>query len=118
MQEEISPVVIDTSGTNIHAENAQIRERGPVARVELPNGVRAWSITGYEAGKQALSDQRMSKDGRQHWTAFIGGEVDPEFPLISWALMDNMSTTYGSAYSRLRRLVAQGFTPRRIEAMR
>ncbi|NES30214.1 cytochrome P450 [Micromonospora terminaliae] len=118
MQEKTPPVVIDTSGADIHAENARIRERGPVAEVELPNGVRAWSITGYEAGKQALSDQRMSKDGRQHWTAFTDGEVDPTFPLIDWALMDNMNTTYGSAHSRMRALVAKRFTPRRVEAMR
>ncbi|WP_433550374.1 cytochrome P450 family protein [Micromonospora zamorensis] len=118
MQKETPPVVIDTSGADIHAENAQIRERGPVAQVELPNGVRAWSITGYEAGKQALSDQRMSKDGRQHWTAFVDGKVDPGFPLIDWALMDNMNTTYGRAHSEMRGLVARRFTPRRIEAMR
>lgn len=80
MQNEDPPVVIDTSGADIHGENAQIRERGPVAQVELPNGVRAWSITGYEAGRQALSDPRMSKDGHQHWTAFVDGEVDPSFP--------------------------------------
>jgi cytochrome P450 len=118
MREEISPVVIDTSGTDIHTENAQIREHGPVTLVELPNGVRAWSITGYEAGRQALSDQRMSKSGCQHWTAYLRGEVDPEFPLISWALMDNMSTTYGGPHNHVRALVAKRFTPRRVEAMR
>ncbi|WP_406068630.1 cytochrome P450 [Micromonospora sp. NBC_01638] len=118
MQNEDPPVVIDTSGADIHGENAQIRERGPVAQVELPNGVRAWSITGYEAGRQALSDPRMSKDGHQHWTAFVDGEVDPSFPLIDWALMDNMNTTYGHAHSKMRGLVARRFTPRRIEAMR
>jgi cytochrome P450 len=89
-----------------------------VGLVELPYGVRAWSITGYEAGRQALSDQRFSKDARQHWTAFVNGQIDPRFPLISWALMDNLATTYGSAHSRLRRLVAKAFTPRRVEAMR
>ncbi|MFF5056754.1 cytochrome P450 [Micromonospora sp. NPDC000663] len=118
MQKETPPVVIDTSGVDIHAENARIREHGPVAQVELPNGVRAWSITGYDAGRQALSDHRLSKDGHQHWTAYVHGEVDPSFPLIDWALMDNMNTTYGSAHSRMRALVAKRFTPRRIEAMR
>jgi cytochrome P450 len=112
------PVVIDLTGTDIHAEGARIRAQGPVARVELPNGVTAWSVTGYEAGKQVLSDQRFSKDARQHWKAFVNGEISPEFPLIGWALMENLSTTYGSAHTRLRRLVAKAFTPRRVEAMR
>jgi cytochrome P450 len=116
--ENTRPVVIDQSGTDIHAEGDRIRAHGPVAQVELPAGVTAWSITGYEAGKQALSDQRFSKDARQHWTAFVNGEIGPDFPLIGWALMENLTTTYGSAHTRLRRLVAKAFTPRRVEAMR
>jgi cytochrome P450 len=112
------PVVIDPAGTNIHAEGSRIRAQGPVSRIELPGGVTAWSVTGYEAGQQALSDQRFSKDARQHWTAFVNGEIDPGFPLIGWALMENLTTTYGNAHSRLRRLVSKAFTPRRVEAMR
>jgi 2-hydroxy-5-methyl-1-naphthoate 7-hydroxylase len=116
--QDVSPVVIDPTGTDIHAEGERIREQGPVGLVELGDGVRAWSITGYEAGKQALSDHRFSKDARQHWTAFVNGQIDPDFPLIGWALMENLTTTYGNAHSRLRRLVAKAFTPRRVEAMR
>jgi 2-hydroxy-5-methyl-1-naphthoate 7-hydroxylase len=116
--QNVCPVVIDHAGTDIHAEGERIREQGPVGLVELSEGVRAWSITGYEAGKEALSDQRFSKDARQHWTAFVNGEIDPEFPLIGWALMENLTTTYGNAHSRLRRLVAKAFTPRRVEGMR
>lgn len=115
--EHQEPVVIDLAGTCIHAENARLREQGPVCPVLLPQGVRAWSVTGYEAGKQALSDQRFSKDARRHWTAFADGEIDPQFPLIGWALMENMNTAYGSAHSRLRRPVAKAFTPRRVETM-
>jgi 2-hydroxy-5-methyl-1-naphthoate 7-hydroxylase len=116
--QNVCPVVIDPTGTDIHAEGERIREQGPVGLVELTDGVQAWSITGYEAGKQALSDHRFSKDARQHWTAFVNGQIDPDFPLIGWALMENLTTTYGSAHSRLRRLVAKAFTPRRVEAMR
>jgi 2-hydroxy-5-methyl-1-naphthoate 7-hydroxylase len=115
---DISPVVIDQSGIDIHAEAERIRAHGPVSLVELPANVTAWSITGYEAGRQALSDHRFSRDARQHWTAFANGEIAPDFPLIGWALMDNLSTTYGSAHTRLRQLVAKAFTPRRVEAMR
>ena len=116
--ENVRPVVIDHAGTDIHAEAERIREQGPVGLVELSEGVRAWSITGYQAGKEALSDHRFSKDARQHWTAFRDGEIDRSFPLIGWALMENLTTTYGNAHSRLRRLVAKAFTPRRVEAMR
>jgi 2-hydroxy-5-methyl-1-naphthoate 7-hydroxylase len=113
-----SPVVIDLAGTDIHAEGERIRAQGQVAQVELPGGVTAWSVTGYEAGKQVLTDQRFSKDARQHWTAFLNGEVSQDFPLIGWALMENMNTAYGETHSRLKRLVVKPFTPRRVEAMR
>jgi cytochrome P450 len=112
------PIVIDRTGQDIHAEATRIRASGPVARIELPGGVLAWSITGYEAARQALADQRFSKDPRKHWTAFANGEVGMDFPLIGWALMDNLTTSYGSDHSRLRRLIAKAFTPRRVEAMR
>lgn len=116
--ESIFPVIIDPVGTNIHAEAERIRAHGPVAQVELPGGVTAWSITSYASGRRALADHRLSKDPRKHWTAFIRGEIGPDFPLIGWALMENLTTTHGSDHSRLRRLIAKAFTPRRVEDMR
>ncbi|MEU1287206.1 cytochrome P450 [Kitasatospora sp. NPDC005856] len=112
------PVVIDPAGNDIHAEGARIRANGPVARIELPGGVLGWSITDHETARQALSDHRLSKDPRQHWTAFAEGRIGEDFPLIGWVLMDNLTTRYGADHTRLRRLTAGAFTPRRVEAMR
>jgi 2-hydroxy-5-methyl-1-naphthoate 7-hydroxylase len=114
----VDPVVIDPTGKDVHDEAAAIRARGPVAAVELPGGVRAWSIVGYEAVRSALSDQRFSKDPRRHWTAYRNDEIGSDFPLIGWVLMDNLTTSYGKDHSRLRKLIAKAFTPRRVEAMR
>ncbi|MFV2194662.1 cytochrome P450 family protein [Nocardiopsis sp. LOL_012] len=116
--EDRCPVVIDPTGEDIHGELGRIRAQGPVTRVELPGGVAAWSITGYESVREALSDRRFSKDPRKHWPAYAADELGPDFPLISWVEMDNMTTAHGSDHSRLRRLVAQAFTPRMVEAMR
>ncbi|KOX24111.1 cytochrome P450 [Nocardiopsis sp. NRRL B-16309] len=116
--EDRCPVVLDPTGDDIHGELGRIRAQGPVTRVELPGGVLAWSITGYESVREALSDRRFSKDPRKHWPAYAADELGPEFPLISWVEMDNMTTAHGSDHSRLRRLVSQAFTPRRVEAMR
>lgn len=112
------PVVIDRTGRDIHAEGARIRANGPVARIELPGGVLAWSITDHELARQALTDHRLSKDPRQHWTDFAEGRIGEDFPLIGWVLMDNLTTRYGADHTRLRRLTAGAFTPRRVEAMR
>lgn len=113
-----APITIDVTGNDIHAEASRIRARGPVVRVELPGGVLAWSVAGYAAARQALADDRFSKDARRHWTAYVKGEIGPEFPLIAWARMENLSTSHGEDHRRLRKLVAGSFTARRVEAMR
>jgi cytochrome P450 len=112
------PIVLDATGRDVHAEGARIRAQGPIAPVELPGGVRAWSVVGYEMVRKVLTDPRFTKDARKHWPAFINGEIGPDFPLIGWVLMENMTTTDGEDHARLRKLIARTFTLRRVEAMR
>ncbi|MBT2379713.1 MULTISPECIES: cytochrome P450 [unclassified Streptomyces] len=110
--------VIDPAGTDIHGEAARLRARGPVTRVLLPGGVEAWSVTGYHAARQVLADERFAKNARRHWPAYMEGTLGPDFPLIVWARMDNMSTADGEPHARQRRLVTGAFSPRRIAMLR
>ncbi|MEU3455891.1 cytochrome P450 [Micromonospora sp. NPDC006766] len=110
--------VIDPAGTDIHGEAARLRAHGPVTRVLLPGGVAAWSVTGYHAARQVLADERFARNARQHWPAYVDGSLGPDFPLIAWARMDNMSTADGEPHARQRRLVAGAFSPQRIAALR
>ncbi len=116
--EERCPVALDPAGTDIHGEAARIRAHGPVAKIELPGGVPAWSVTGYAEARQVLGDHRFSKDPRKHWVDFVEGRIGEDFPLIGWVLMDNLTTSHGSDHTRLRKPCAQAFTPRRVEALR
>ncbi|MEV6694558.1 cytochrome P450 [Micromonospora sp. NPDC051196] len=116
--DEDPPIVIDAAGNDIHGEAARIRARGPVTRVELPGGLAAWSVTGYHAARQILADERFAKNARRHWPAYVEGTLAPDFPLLNWARMDNMSTEDGESHIRKRRLVAGAFSPQRIAAMR
>ncbi len=118
MKAHPEPIILDPTGRDIHAENARLRAQGPVAQVELPGGVRAWSVVGYDTVRAVLNDNRFAKDARNHWPAFINGEIGDEFPLIGWVLMDNMTTNDAEAHARLRSLTAKAFTLRRTEAMR
>jgi cytochrome P450 len=114
----LHPVVIDPTGQDIHAEAARIQTRGPVCPVELPGGVLAWSVSGYPLVKQVLADNRFSKDARRHWPALADGTIGADFPLIEWAAMENLSTSYGEAHVRLRGLTVRAFSPRKVAAMR
>jgi cytochrome P450 len=80
--------------------------------------VLTWVITSYDLSKRLLADPRVSRNARQHWPAFINGEIPPDWPLIGWITRDSMLTAYGSEHARLRTLVAKAFTGRRVEAMR
>jgi len=117
MDTDTAPIVLDRAGSDIHAEAARLRARGPVTRVMLPGDVAAWVITGQAEIKQALTDPRVSKDPRRHWPAFAAGEISPDWPLLDW-VADNLTTAYGEDHARLRKLISKSFTARRVEAMR
>ncbi|MEU0506930.1 cytochrome P450 [Nocardia sp. NPDC005998] len=115
---EHAPIVLDTAGVDIQGESARIRLRGPITQVVLPGDVLAWSVTDTAVLRRLFTDSRVSKDARQHWTAFNNGEIPADWPLRSWVGVDNMFTAYGAEHRRLRKLVSPAFTHRRTMAMR
>ncbi|WP_328308191.1 cytochrome P450 [Streptomyces sp. NBC_00442] len=91
-----------------YAMYAKLRAAGPVHAVRTPAGDEVWLVVGHEAARAALADPRLAKDWRPlAETGYV------ELPASA-----NMLETDPPQHTRLRKLVAREFTPRRVEALR
>ncbi|WP_106431441.1 cytochrome P450 family protein [Streptomyces sulphureus] len=95
---------------------AWLREHAPVHRTTLPSGVEAWLVTRHTDARAALAEQRLSKNpGRHSESAHDKGKVG--IPGERGAnLMTHLLNIDPPDHTRLRRLVSQAFTPRRVAA--
>ncbi|MFD3521456.1 cytochrome P450 [Streptomyces sp. NPDC058653] len=100
--------------TDPYPAYAWLREHAPVRRTTLPSGVDAWLVTRYADARRALADPRLSKNPVHHaeqphakGKTGIPGERGSE-------LMTHLLNIDPPDHTRLRRLVSQAFTPRRV----
>ncbi|MEU2520464.1 cytochrome P450 [Streptomyces pseudogriseolus] len=115
---EETRIPLDPFVSDLDAESAALRAAGPLAAVTLPGGVPVWAVTRHAEAKKLLNDPRVVKDINV-WTAWQRGEIAPDWPLIGLANPPrSMLTVDGDDHRRLRTLVAQALTPRRVERMR
>ncbi|MEV6017659.1 MULTISPECIES: cytochrome P450 [unclassified Streptomyces] len=115
---EETRIVLDPFVTDLDGESAALRAAGPLAAVELPGGVPVWAVTRHAEARALLTDPRLVKDINV-WGAWQRGEIAPDWPLIGLANPGrSMLTVDGADHRRMRTLVAQALTPRRVEQMR
>ncbi|MYY85952.1 MULTISPECIES: cytochrome P450 [unclassified Streptomyces] len=111
-------IALDPFVTDLDGESARLRAAGPLAEVELPGGVPVWAVTHHAEARQLLTDKRLVKD-IDVWGAWRRGEIPADWPLIGLANPGrSMLTVDGEEHRRMRTLVAQALTPRRVERMR
>ncbi|MFD0358901.1 cytochrome P450 [Streptomyces sp. NPDC127110] len=91
---------------------AALRERGPVHHVRTPDGEHMWLVVGHEACRTAFTDPRLSRDWRRSGDVGQIINAEQDHPALAHMLMSDPPD-----HTRLRRLVAREFTPRRIEAL-
>jgi cytochrome P450 len=89
---------------------ARLRDAAPVHRVTLPDGSPVWLVTRYADVRAGLADARLSLS-KQHARGWKGFALPP-------ALDANLLNMDPPDHARLRRLVSQAFTPRRVEGLR
>ena len=111
-------ISLDPFVGDLDAESAALRAAGPLVRVVLPGGVGCYSVTHHAEARALLTDPRLVKDINS-WGAWGRGEIPLDWPLIGLANPGrSMLTVDGDEHRRLRTLVAQALTVRRVERLR
>ncbi|MBP2473645.1 cytochrome P450 [Crossiella equi] len=96
---------------------AHLRRERPVHRVDLPGRFPMWVVTRYEDVRLALTAPEVSKDVQrlsELMRSYRGGADSP----FAAALAPHMLNSDPPQHTRLRKLVAKAFTPRRVEQLR
>ncbi|MDD9375330.1 cytochrome P450 [Streptomyces sp. ZAF1911] len=111
-------IVLDPFVADLDAESAALRAAGPLVKVVLPGDVSVYAVTHHAEARKLLTDPRIVKD-IDVWGAWQRGEIPMDWPLIGLANPGrSMLTVDGEDHRRLRTLVAQALTVRRVEKLR
>lgn len=94
-----------------HATFADMRRDAPIYAHRDPNGRTIWYVTRYEDTVAIMRDPRFIKDASK-LTAKASGR-----PTLAQAINQNMLFADPPDHTRLRSIVNQAFTPRRVERM-
>lgn len=106
---------LDPTGSFLQRDTARLRSAGPAARVELPGGVIAWSVTRYDTLRQLAADGRVSRDAQQHWPGLAA--VPEGWPLAPFLISPTVLNAYGADHRRLRNIMEAAFTLERLEQL-
>ncbi|MFF5213011.1 cytochrome P450 [Streptosporangium sp. NPDC000396] len=92
----------------------QLREMGPVHRINAPGVATSWILTGHRATTATLAEAGLA--GEAEITA--GFRLQSADPALAHRGEQDLITIDGREHARLRRLVGQYLTPRRVERLR
>ncbi|KAA2267067.1 cytochrome P450 [Solihabitans fulvus] len=96
-----------------------LRAEGAVHRALLPSSVPVWVVGRYEEARAALADPRLSKDAAGLSEIMLARLAEAgELVEVSGVFAPHMLFSDPPRHTRLRRLLARDFTPKRVELLR
>ncbi|WP_306335399.1 cytochrome P450 [Streptomyces sp. KL118A] len=105
-------VVIDPAfKADAPARYARLREHGPIHPAEFHLGLKGWVIVGYDLAREALTHPALLKDATPAAAALADAGYVLHKPSVG--LGAQMLEADPPEHTRLRRLAAAAFTPRR-----
>ncbi|RJO72947.1 cytochrome P450 [Nocardia panacis] len=97
---------------------ARLRAQGPVHEVRFPDGMRGWIVVDYEAVREVLRNPTVHKELNPALEVFKRAFLPQDRPKRTFTrVASHMLNTDPPNHTRLRKLVAPAFVPRRIEAL-
>ena len=103
------PLLFSRDGLDPIAELGERRATEPVSKLELPFGITAWLVTGYDAAKEVLGDPTSFSNAFGNLTT--AGTDDEQDP-------GGLGMTDPPYHTRLRKLLTPEFTMRRLTRLR
>ncbi|WP_327145311.1 cytochrome P450 family protein [Nocardia sp. NBC_01327] len=98
---------------NPQATYKLLNEHGSVHHVELPNGMRAWLVTGFELAKKVLTDPTISKD--LYGPAGEMAQADANVALrLDPPVNDNLVYADPPRHTRLRKIAMKALSGKAI----
>lgn len=101
---------------DMQEQSRTLRAQGTVVPARWPGGVDCWAVVGFDELEAVLTRPLYSRSP-QHFRALQNGEVPADWPMIDHLNRQWMLTADGADHTRLRRIAATAFTPRRIRSL-
>ena len=102
------PLLFSRDGLDPIAELGERRATEPVSKLELPFGITAWLVTGYDAAKEVLGDPTSFSNAFGNLTT--AGTDDEQDP-------GGLGMTDPPYHTRLRKMLTPEFTMRRLNRL-